>query len=157
MSELSLCPSCNGPLYTLTEFCPHCKVRLYYSARIHPPLGNTGSPGLPDRSTPRTNAKELETAANLCAKLSGVSLLWPIVALGIAVFQGHAVDAVIGLFMGLVPAAAGAGCFAAASIYFRAEKRRFEASSDLIHGVVFGLGGFGVWAYALNFFLNFKY
>jgi hypothetical protein len=159
MLEQSKCPNCAEILYNLTEFCPHCKVRLHYSVRrsdAYAPAPDM-APSAVAEVPPRANLAELEYAANLCSRLSGASLMWPLVALFMALMQGHSVDSVVNMLLGLMPAAAGAACFAIASVYFRSEKKNKGGSSDMVSAVVFALCGFGVWVYAWKFFMAFKY
>lgn len=103
----------------------------------------------------RAGPSELDTAANVCAKLAGASLLWPVAALAVAVARLAPMEGVMLVLFALVPALLGMACFFVASSYFRAQARNARDTSGTGMGVFFSIGGAAVWCYCFQFIATF--
>lgn len=145
-----LCANCDVEHLLPVEVCPHCKVRRMLPQR-EDRVGAGASVAL------RTNKRELQLTAELCARLAGLSVLWPLIAAIITLARGYYAEAVVATAVGLIPAAGGVTSFFLASNFFRRELRSTSGSPALLWGAAAGLVGLVIWGAALKFLLGIRF
>ena len=148
--NLSKCPHCGFHYEGTFEFCPQCRVRLghFVKAQVY-------NPTLEELSTPAPdNVKELTLMANFCSVLAGLSIGWPLYAVGLFLFREVSTKAFLAFIVGLVPAAIGLVLFSLASMSFRDDARRKGDGTKTVWGMLCAICAAGSWWMAANFLMT---